>query len=206
MLKYELRILSAIVAIYATQAFVHLGSLSIGSMGNTPRNQRIRRQVAASPNIGFPDNEELAIQTTIKNVTDALSKAVSSEDDEVEEAIAVKRKIVNERRTGSYEVRMSIAPSSLPIGVTLCQVYPGLQLSSKHLDMDSLVYEEAGDIANNAFQRLNFAELTETLGKGFQGVIVSSVADGGQGCEGGIQVGDILVASSATLGTVSFTW
>ena len=113
------------------------------------------------------------------------------------------------------------------IGMSLRQVYSGRKLSELALDVDTLRFQsfvdelqgrrvdgeeategaaqqtdassvkEGGGIGSIQVLQTNVLEmLTET----FDGVVVSSVARGGLAWESGVRAGDVLTATSATLG------
>ena len=169
--------------------------------------------VASTPDLrGLSDDDGLCIQTTIQNVTETcletLTKAVEAVDDADEEAIAVKRKIVKERTTGNYEVAFPLRPSSAiestmeeSIGVSLCQVEPGVVVSDLHLNMDTLKYQEMA--AADGYEVLDPSTLTNKFGTDFRGIVVSAVHKEGRAWAVGVRVGDVLTATSATLGGVS---
>ena len=115
------------------------------------------------------------------------------------------------------------------IGMSLRQVYSGRKLSELALDVDTLRFqsfvdelqgrrvdgEEAETTNGESFEEKNKEEQSssvtgsvqvlqnsalEMLSETFDGVIVSSVAQGGLAWESGVRAGDVLTATSATLG------
>lgn len=108
------------------------------------------------------------------------------------------------------------------IGMSLRQVYIGRKLSELALDVDTLrfqsfvdelqgrrvdgeeVEEDAGDSSSSAtvgsVKVLQNSAL-ETLTESFDGVVVSSVTIGGLAWKSGVRAGDVLTATSATLGS-----
>ena len=103
------------------------------------------------------------------------------------------------------------------IGMSLRQVYSGRKLSELALDVDSLRFQsfvdelqgrrvdgeeetkEQSSSVTGSVQVLQNSAL-EMLSETFDGVIVSSVAQGGLAWESGVRAGDVLTATSATLG------
>ena len=114
------------------------------------------------------------------------------------------------------------------IGMSLRQVYSGRKLSELALDVDTLRFqsfvdelqgrrvdgeeaettngesveekkEEQSSSVTGSVQVLQNSAL-EMLSETFDGVIVSSVAQGGLAWESGVRAGDVLTATSATLG------
>jgi len=115
------------------------------------------------------------------------------------------------------------------IGMSLRQVYSGRKLSELALDVDTLRFqsfvdelqgrrvdgEEAETTNGESVEEKNKEEQSssvtgsvqvlqnsalEMLSETFDGVIVSSVAQGGLAWESGVRAGDVLTATSATLG------
>lgn len=108
------------------------------------------------------------------------------------------------------------------VGMSLRQVYTGKRLSELALDVDTLrfqsfvdelqgrtILESEGEngecnqnLSGGAIQVLQNSAL-ETIKDTFDGVLVSSVAKGGLAWEAGVRAGDVLIATSATIGNVS---
>ena len=103
------------------------------------------------------------------------------------------------------------------IGMSLRQVYSGRKLSELALDVDTLRFqsfvdelqgrsvvdsEDVMDAASGvgSVQLLQNSAL-EMLDESFDGVVVSSVARGGLAWNSGVRAGDILTATSATMGS-----
>ena len=103
------------------------------------------------------------------------------------------------------------------IGMSLRQVYSGRKLSELALDVDTLRFqsfvdelqgrsvddsEDVMDAASGvgSVQLLQNSAL-EMLDELFDGVVVSSVARGGLAWNSGVRAGDILTATSATMGS-----
>jgi hypothetical protein len=106
------------------------------------------------------------------------------------------------------------------IGMSLRQVYSGRKLSELALDVDTLRFQsfvdemqgrrvddaEEMDAENVSGENLGSVQLLqssvlELLDESFDGVVVSSVAHGGLAWKSGVRAGDILTATSATVGS-----
>jgi hypothetical protein len=105
------------------------------------------------------------------------------------------------------------------IGMSLRQVYSGRKLSELALDVDTLRYQSfddevqgrriivegikeddaAAQLVSGSIQVLQNTAL-ELLNESFDGVVVSSVARGGLAWQSGVRAGDVLTATSATMG------
>ena len=99
------------------------------------------------------------------------------------------------------------------IGMSLRQVYSGKKLSELALDVDTMRFQsfddevqgrrmDGGEDAqvSGSVQVLQNSAL-EMLKESFDGVIVSSVARGGLAWQSGVRAGDVLIATSATIGS-----
>jgi hypothetical protein len=104
------------------------------------------------------------------------------------------------------------------IGMSLRQVYSGRKLSELALDVDTLRFQSfedevqgrrivdeksednaAAQLISGSIQVLQNTAL-ELLNESFDGVVVSSVARGGLAWQSGVRAGDVLTATSATMG------
>lgn len=103
------------------------------------------------------------------------------------------------------------------IGMSLRQVYSGRKLSELALDVDTLRFQSFEDevqgrriiddkkdddvaqLFSGSIQVLQTTTL-EMLKESFDGVVVSSVARGGLAWQSGVRAGDVLMATSATMG------
>mmetsp|Transcript_37674 Transcript_37674/g.80459 ORF Transcript_37674/g.80459 Transcript_37674/m.80459 type:complete len:1090 (-) Transcript_37674:62-3331(-) len=99
------------------------------------------------------------------------------------------------------------------VGMSLRQVYSGRKLSELALDVDTLRFQSFADelqgrrvdgetesaVGPDAVQVLQNSAL-EMLKESFDGVVVSSVARGSLAWASGVRAGDVLVATSATIG------
>lgn len=137
---------------------------------------------------------------------ESLSGAVDDSDDEIEQEIARRRRKVRER-SGTYQVLLPIlaeeGSSPKPWGFSLCQVESGARLSETELNVDTLQYItrlSTPVTTTTTLQVMDSATMAGKLDKDFKGVMVSSVARGGVAWNAGIRPGDILSATSATMG------
>lgn len=99
------------------------------------------------------------------------------------------------------------------IGMSLRQVYSGRKLSELALDVDTMRFQSFEDEVqgrrvdgeenaqvSGSVQVLQNSSL-EMLKESFDGVVVSSVARGGLAWQSGVRAGDVLIATSATIGS-----
>lgn len=99
------------------------------------------------------------------------------------------------------------------VGMSLRQVYSGRRLSELALDVDTLRFQSfGGELQGRDFSE---EEVEESLGslqvlqnsvlklvdETFDGVVVSSVTRGGLAWQAGVRAGDVLAATSATIGS-----
>ncbi len=99
------------------------------------------------------------------------------------------------------------------VGMSLRQVYSGRRLSELALDVDTLRFQSfGGELQGRDFSE---KEADESLGslqvlqnsvlklvdETFDGVVVSSVTRGGLAWQAGVRAGDVLAATSATIGS-----
>jgi len=115
----------------------------------------------------------------------------------------------------TFNSSKEMVPKGL-LGVVLRQIQNG-ELSEESLDLDTLRYVSLEEQEVKKRQKRNVQgleekeqeeeekELLETLQQvvGVNGIVVSSVIRGGVAWELGVRVGDLLVATSATIGDVS---
>jgi hypothetical protein len=99
------------------------------------------------------------------------------------------------------------------VGMSLRQVYSGRRLSELALDIDTLRFQsfvdelQGRDVLEDENQDFSLGSLQvlqnsalKLLEESFDGVVVSSVTRGGLAWEAGVRAGDILSATSATMG------
>jgi S1-C subfamily serine protease len=133
---------------------------------------------------------------------ESMSEAIQWDDEENDEfearVVELKKKRMQQRFGTSIQNTVQLSfKSDSSIGVVLGQVEPGLSLSDKALDMDTLQYNQR---ANN--DETDALLLRKSVDGAFRGVVVLSVDPNGQGWEAGIRPGNVLTASSATVGEV----
>ncbi len=166
----------------------------------------------------FVPNDEETSQQSILTATvislsaeylESLSGAVDDSDDEIEEEIARRRRKVRER-SGTYQVKLPILAEEgslpKPWGFSLCQVDVGARPKEVSLNVDTLQYEARSTPTSpdqggaSSVQVLDCASMAAKLDSDFKGVVVSSVVRGGVAWNAGVRAGDILTATSATVG------
>lgn len=196
-------------------SIVHVNAFSTRS---ELRSVTSRLQLSASPAFFDSDDESLAnlgknVDRLSADVTkvgseylESFSKALAEEEEEVdayEAEMAQRKKIVMEQRR-QYEVTL---PLTQPLGVTLCQVDAGQELSDLDLNLDSMVFQSplapTSEANDGEALTMDQTALKKRLDPSFKGVLVSSVVVGGQAWNNGVRPGDTLVSTSATLGDVS---
>jgi len=164
----------------------------------------LRRGISASTlyDPEFDRNDiNASFQTVSAEYLDSLSGVLSDDDDAVEVQMALKKKVVKDRvqkSLGTFQLSFS---TIAPLGMSLCQVDPGLVFSEVDLNVDTLSSQPAP--LPGATQDLATMDLEATkkrIGSKFRGLLVSSVVKGGCAWQAGVRPGDALVATSATIG------
>jgi hypothetical protein len=121
---------------------------------------------------------------------------------------------VNNDRLASLVAKGQDIANASSVGMSLRQVYSGRRLSELALDVDTLRFqsfvgelqgrdvsdEDAEDYSLGSLQVLQNSVL-KLVEESFDGVVVSSVTRGGLAWQAGVRAGDILVATSATMGS-----
>jgi hypothetical protein len=175
----------------------------------------MRRNVSASTiggdgNNNNNNNNGEQLRTAVENLgasyMESMSEAIQWDDEENDEfearVVELKKKRMQQRFGTSIQNTVQLSfKSDINIGVVLGQVEPGLSLSDKALDMDTLQYKQRAPSSpkNDDTDAL----LRKSVDAAFKGVLVLSVDPNGQGWEAGIRPGNVLTASSATVGEVS---
>ena len=135
------------------------------------------------------------------------------EDDDFEVPYSQARDL-DRLSSNSYTVDMPLSTTAeAPIGMSIRQVGKGTLISDLELNLDSLTLKETvqpasrsvgDDEVEEKVQILDEAALINlfenNFGPNFEGVIVSEVYENGLAWEAGIRAGDVLVATSATMG------
>ena len=204
-----------------TKAAVALLLASSSVRGFTARSGRrtdahvLRRQLSASTYYSEDDENKKSLQSHVDRLSDNVSK-VGSEylesfsraltDDEVdayEAELARKEKVILERNR-QYDVMLAL---TRVLGMTLCQVDKGQELSDFDLNLDSLQFQSPppprSEANNGETVTMDPTQVKKRLDPNFRGIVVSSVVVGGQAWKSGVRPGDILISTSATLGDVS---
>eukprot|EP00542_Grammatophora_oceanica_P011517 CAMPEP_0194040620 /NCGR_PEP_ID=MMETSP0009_2-20130614/12585_1 /TAXON_ID=210454 /ORGANISM="Grammatophora oceanica, Strain CCMP 410" /LENGTH=1010 /DNA_ID=CAMNT_0038683811 /DNA_START=131 /DNA_END=3163 /DNA_ORIENTATION=+ len=146
-----------------------------------------------------PDYVGSALQSATESYLDSLTEIMSDADDEEEQALALKKKLVQERATtGTFTVSL---PLNAGLGITVSQVDRGLSFSKLDLNLDTLKYQEPAESGTAADQGIAFVDPSSLkLGASFSGVVVNSVSKEGKGWASGVRPGDVLLSTSATVG------
>lgn len=169
-------------------------------------------RLSASPAYFSDDDENLNnLRKDVDRIGADMTKAGSEyltsfleeQQDEYEVEMEQKNRIVLEQRR-QYDATLSLKET---LGITLCQVDAGQELSDYDLNLDSLVFESPPEPISQASSgealTMNPTQVQKRLDSNFKGIVVSSVVVGGHAWNNGIRPGDVLVSTSATLGDVS---
>jgi pentatricopeptide repeat protein len=220
MVRYSL---AAIATLACTSRTVH-GFVQLKSSRGTQQHkehggvQQMRRNLSSST-MYHEGDEEMSPDParSLQNLRDDVNKLGSTyletiqravqddgDEDAYEAEMALKKKIVQER-SRTYEVTLPLAGSrvdGLPLGLSLCQVNRGLEFSEVDLDLDTLRYLSSADMIQleQTAETMNISELKQRLEENFQGIVVSGVVRGGLAWRAGVRPGDMLRATSATVG------
>jgi C-terminal processing protease CtpA/Prc len=170
---------------------------------------KFQRGVSASPSHSEFSDSSLsdALSTVTSAAKDTISKAVVDEPDADEAEIALKKKRVKNRMK-IYKVSLPLASTYiegnsklLSIGLNLCQINKGRVFDRLNLNMDTLKFEEIASSQNiEAIELMDEQGLSRRVDSKFQGIVVSSVVKGSSAWTAGVRAGDILHATSATMG------
>jgi hypothetical protein len=131
-----------------------------------------------------------------------------------DETTAESSSVANGDRLASLVAKGQDIANASTVGMSLRQVYSGRKLSELALDVDTLRFqsfvgelqgrdvpeEEAEDYSLGSLQVLQNSVL-KLVDESFDGVVVSSVTRGGLAWQAGVRAGDVLVATSATIGS-----
>eukprot|EP00546_Thalassionema_frauenfeldii_P014503 CAMPEP_0178921454 /NCGR_PEP_ID=MMETSP0786-20121207/15570_1 /TAXON_ID=186022 /ORGANISM="Thalassionema frauenfeldii, Strain CCMP 1798" /LENGTH=997 /DNA_ID=CAMNT_0020595635 /DNA_START=288 /DNA_END=3278 /DNA_ORIENTATION=+ len=164
------------------------------------RASQTPRGVSATGGLNFNDEEKA------ENILDDLSDALQRDEEEnalEEKLMELKRTRTRERVENQNRSRTTVAldtSSEQSLGMVVAQVKRGRELVAMGenrflLNMDTLVYQEFPDAVD--IEGL----LNERVDASFSGLVVMAVDPEGQAYDQGVRPGDLLVASSATMGT-----
>ena len=169
----------------------------------------MQRGVSASSSPEYSDSSiSDALNTVTSAARDSIAKAVTDVPDLDEEEVALKKKRV-ENRMKTYTVNLPLASSVLEerskllsIGISLCQIKKGRVFERPYLNLDTLELEEMTSSQN--LEEVEFMDeqgLARRIDGEFQGIVVASVIQGSAAWTAGVRAGDILQATSATMGS-----
>lgn len=165
----------------------------------------MRRSVSASQQLDqFDqfDEDNRKLRETLESLGQSVSDAITASDEadlDDEARVELKKRLMRQRLApAGRTVKLSL---SSKVGVRLCQVEPGVKISKQTLDFDSLTFGEAAS-AGKKIETFDKDVLEDRLDPNFRGLVVESVDTEGQGYAQGIRPGDLLMASSATVGDV----
>ena len=114
------------------------------------------------------------------------------------------------RQTITYEAALSLYSTTAMeqlLGMTLRQIDQRGQMSSVVLDLDTLQYVSASTLSNSELGEQHDGDekvMSEECNADFAGVVVYSVRTNGSAYKAGVRPGDFVLATSATIGDVSF--
>jgi uncharacterized protein YheU (UPF0270 family) len=135
---------------------------------------------------------------TVETLGESLTEAILRDDEDNahhERMLELKKQRMRERLLPrGWVVNFALDRT---MGLTLAQVDTACQLSSQVLDVDTLRYEPITNYSNVS------SVVQGSTDVNFRGVVVLAVKENEQGWSAGIRPGDIVVASSATVGEVS---
>jgi uncharacterized protein YheU (UPF0270 family) len=157
-----------------------------------------QRHISVSSSLDQYDDEDQKrkLLDTVENLGESLTEAILRDDEDNarhERMLELKQQRMRERLLPrGWVVNFSLNSN---MGLTLAQVDTACQLSSQVLDVDTLRYEPISNF--------NVSTVQSGTDANFRGVVVLAVKEKEQGWTAGIRPGDIVVASSATVGEVS---
>mmetsp|Transcript_4943 Transcript_4943/g.6972 ORF Transcript_4943/g.6972 Transcript_4943/m.6972 type:complete len:1087 (-) Transcript_4943:79-3339(-) len=147
-----------------------------------------------------------SLGAAISNVNATISQMVADEEDIYEAEAELKKRIVQER-SGNYEVVIPLQATEtegLTLGFSLCEVdqrvFSDVDLNFDTLRLEAPPAEVTGDVDDGSIQTMDQSKMARLLPPDVKGVVVSSIVKGGWAWNQGIRPGDLLKATSATLG------
>ncbi|CAJ1953306.1 unnamed protein product [Cylindrotheca closterium] len=168
----------------------------------------MKLDVSSSSN---PDYSESSLSDALNSVTNAARDQLASEfsvDPDDDEAQISQRKKMVERRQKTYRVQLPLTAARiegksdiLTIGMSLSQINKGRAFDDKCLNLDTLELEDPNMIMNDEkYDRFDEQGSSRRIDGEYKGAVVSSVLKGGAAWTAGVRAGDILQATSATMG------
>jgi hypothetical protein len=164
---------------------------------------------------GDNESDSTNVSEALSSVTTAAVDFVVRDEPDVDAVeIARKQQLIEDRQLKTtYKVTLPLASettkektsktSVLNIGIALCQISKGRQIDSNtELILDTLDMVATPSVVNgdSNVERMDIGRIQRRIDGDFQGLVVSSVAQGSAGWVAGVRPGDILKTSSATLG------
>jgi hypothetical protein len=207
---HRLAVFALIIASSSSfQSFQTISSFS-QQRGSSFTTRVTRRVSASSSNPDYTNNDSFgdAMDDITSKAQSSISRALSDEPDAYETELANRKRRVKER-SQSYIVTLPLSKRSadgdssiLSMGLTLIEVKKGRTLSSQELVLDSLQVRSIDDMSDQGDDVLTLDQLmlNRKLDGDFQGILVNSVVKGSAAWAAGVRPGDILIATSATLG------
>lgn len=181
------------------------------------------------------NNDYSSYPSLFSSITSAYLDSLSSSSDNNDDTASRVKVVGKDeaRQTFTYEIRLpqfaSSTVSKRHIGMCLREVSKGGRMSGYSFDLDTLLYISADEVRmrpsgsrtstsrSNTVDgdRLGNVEIQQQIfenGRGYaevdadlEGVLVSSISRDGEAYNAGVRVGDVLVATSATMGNVRNT-
>ena len=142
-----------------------------------------------------------------------VSRAMVATDEDIDATTTESSSAADEDRLASLVAKGQDIAIANSVGMSLRQVYSGRRLSELALDVDTLRFQSFGgelqgrdfseDEADESLGSLQVLQnsVLKLVADSFDGVIVSSVTRGGLAWQAGVRAGDVLAATSATIGS-----
>ena len=193
---------NAVIAVIIFSAFSSTNAFGVPK--RTIARQQTTTQLATSLDYdqAFPDKSK-GIRDALQKVGEATMESLSQEDEEYETELAERKRMVEQRCTGTYSASLPI-DGSKELGVVLSQINKGFQMREVSLGMDTLgSVQTAAAQDDSSMEYVTLEDLSKRLREEFRGVVVTAISKDGAGWNAGIRPGDVLISTSATVGDVS---
>jgi len=213
---------NAVFFLISTSALLYADSFqSLSLPGNAmlSKNTSPDKAISASVYSSYDGNKK-RISEELKESMQKLtfSSPFEDVDDDDFDNYSTSPKDLSRLSANSYTIELPLSSTlETPLGLSLRQVGKGTQISDLALNLDSLNLVTPRDISEkavskenekieNEFQIYTLDDTTlvnlfeNNFGPNFEGVIVSEVMENGLAWEAGVRIGDVLVATSATMG------